>query len=83
MDDGKFDGAISADGLISGGYVHGLLGLAEQRAAWLRRLGGAGGGVDHAANVDAALDEIAAMLETHLDINGLIALARSAQVQPL
>ncbi len=73
FDDGRRDGATSADGLVAGTYVHGLFGLAEQRAAWLA---GAGDGPDHAASVEAALDEIAAALERHLDLDGLLAVAR-------
>jgi adenosylcobyric acid synthase len=73
FDDGRRDGAVSADGLVAGTYVHGLFGLAEQRAAWLA---GAGDGPDHAAAVDAALDAIAAALEQHLDLDGLLAVAR-------
>ncbi|MDR6790432.1 adenosylcobyric acid synthase [Sphingomonas sp. BE138] len=71
--DGRRDGAISADGLVAGTYVHGLFGLAGQRRAWLAA---AGEGPDHAAAVDEALDAIAAALEQHLDIDALLALAR-------
>jgi adenosylcobyric acid synthase len=76
--DGRRDGAISADGLVLGTYAHGLLADPPQRAALLARIGAEGGGVDYTAAVDAALDEIAAALETHLDIAGLIELAKSA-----
>ena len=75
FDDGRSDGAISADGRVMGSYVHGLLAALEQRAALLARLGATSSGIDYAASVDAALDEIAGALETHLDIDGLIALA--------
>ena len=73
--DGRSDGAVSADGRVMGSYVHGLLADPVQRAALLARLGVAGSGVDYRASVDAALDEIADALESHLDIDGLIALA--------
>ncbi|GEM_PF-4872124 len=62
---------------ITGTYVHGLFGLAAQRTAWLAALGVAGSGVDHSASIDAALDAIAAELEVHLDIDGLLAIARA------
>jgi adenosylcobyric acid synthase len=75
FDDGRSDGAVSADGRVMGSYVHGLLADPAQRAALLARLGIAGGGIDYAAAVDAALDDIAEALETHLDIDALIALA--------
>jgi adenosylcobyric acid synthase len=80
--DGRADGAISADGLVSGSYVHGLFGLAAQRAAWLARIGVEGAGPDHAASVDAALDAIAERLESHVDIDAIIALAGTARPAP-
>lgn len=78
FDDGRTDGAASADGLVTGSYVHGLLGLAAQRRAWLARLGVEGSGPDHRASVDAALDRIAAELEQHVDLDALIALSALA-----
>ncbi len=76
--DGSPEGATSADGLVAGSYVHGLLGLAEQRAAWLARLGISASGPDHGASIDAALDAIAATLERHVDLDGLLALSERA-----
>ncbi|UYY59214.1 cobyric acid synthase [Sphingomonas sp. S2-65] len=78
FDDGRADGATSRDGLVSGSYVHGLLGLAAQRRAWLARIGVEGQGPDHRASVDAALDAIAAQLERHVDIDALVALSQTA-----
>jgi adenosylcobyric acid synthase len=78
FDDGRLDGAISAGGTVAGSYVHGLLANPEQRRAWLARIGVEGGRGDYRASVDEALDEIAAMLETHLEIDALIALSESA-----
>jgi adenosylcobyric acid synthase len=75
LDDGRHDGATSADGLVAGSYVHGLFGLAAQRRAWLAA---AGQGPDHAADVDAALDQIAAQLEAHVDLDALLALSQRA-----
>jgi adenosylcobyric acid synthase len=76
--DGRAEGAMSADGLVAGSYVHGLLGMAEQRAAWLSRVGVEASGPDHAADVDAALNELAASLELHLDLDALLEIARQA-----
>jgi adenosylcobyric acid synthase len=78
FDDGRPDGATSADGLVSGSYVHGLFGLAAQRRAWLAA---AGQGPNQAADIDAALDAIAAELEAHVDIDGLLALSERDQRQ--
>jgi adenosylcobyric acid synthase len=78
FDDGRVDGAIDAGGTVMGSYVHGVLASADLRRVLLARLGVEGGGRDYAASVDAALDEIAGDLETHVDIDALIALARDA-----
>jgi adenosylcobyric acid synthase len=81
FDDGRTDGAISADGLVTGSYVHGLLGAADQRRGWLAQLGVEGSGPDHRASIDAALDATAAELERHVDIDALIALSALADHQ--
>ncbi|MFS2108954.1 cobyric acid synthase [Sphingomonas sp. Sphisp140] len=70
------EGAVSRDGAVMGSYLHGLLASAEARTALLARIGVAGSGRDYAADVDAALDEIAARLEEHVDIGALLALAK-------
>ncbi len=78
FDDGRTDGAISADGLVAGSYVHGLLTDPAQRAAWLARMGGEGGGADYRASVDTALDAIAAALEANCDIDAILKLSEAA-----
>jgi len=72
------DGAISADGLVLGTYCHGLLAGPALRAAILSRIGVRSSGEDHHHIVDAALDELANGLETHLDVDGLLKLAQEA-----
>ena len=74
--DGRADGAWSADGRIAGTYVHGLFAADAARAALLGWLGGAGGGIAYEAQVEAALDALAAHLEAHVAIDRLLALAR-------
>ena len=74
--DGLFDGAISSCGRIAGCYVHGLLRDTSARQRVLAMLGVAGGGIDYAASVDGALDEIAATLASTLDIEALLAISR-------
>jgi adenosylcobyric acid synthase len=66
------DGAISPDGRIGGCYVHGLLNQGEARAVLLAALGARSTGTDHRTVVDAALDEIAHVLERSLDIPALM-----------
>jgi len=72
------DGAISADGRTMGTHCHGLFGSAGLRRALLAWIGAASRGENYARAVDAALDEIAAALERHVDIEGLLELAREA-----
>lgn len=72
---GHAEGASSADGRVIGTYVHGLFSDDRQRSAWLTRLGGSSSGLDYEANVDAILDRLAAHMERHLDLTGLLRLA--------
>ncbi|MER8440831.1 cobyric acid synthase [Mesorhizobium sp. M1312] len=73
---GVDDGAISADGKVSGTYLHGLFSADAFRAKFLENLGVKGGGIDYRAEVERALDEVAAELETHLDCDAIFGLAR-------
>lgn len=74
---GRNDGAISADGRIAGCYLHGLFGSDAFRRAYLEQLSGRQiAASDYEANVDRALDDLAAAVEQHLDMDGLIASAR-------
>jgi len=73
--DGSVEGAISADGRVIGTYVHGLFADDRQRAAWLARFGGAAN-ITYDALVDATLDDLAAHLAAHLDLDRLLTLAK-------
>ncbi len=70
------DGARSADGRVAGTYAHGLFAADAARAALLAWLGGGASGLRWEAEVEAALDALAAHLEAHLAIDRLLALAR-------
>ncbi|GEO97649.1 cobyric acid synthase [Methylobacterium haplocladii] len=73
--DGRADGAVSADGRVFGTYVHGLFSDDAQRAAWLTRIGAVSAGASYEAGIETVLDAFADHLETHLDCDGLLALA--------
>jgi adenosylcobyric acid synthase len=79
--DGRDDGAASADGRVSGCYVHGLFTDDRQRSAWLARLGAGESAVRYEELVDATLDELAAHLERHLDCDALLATARTPRLK--
>jgi adenosylcobyric acid synthase len=74
--DGRDDGATSADGRISGCYVHGFFSGDAQRRAFLARLGAASSDVSYAERIEQALDAVAAHLEAHVDLDRLLSLAR-------
>ncbi|WP_244487430.1 MULTISPECIES: cobyric acid synthase [unclassified Aureimonas] len=71
------DGARSADGRIFGTYLHGLFTADGWRRRFLAGLGHDVAARDHRAGVEAALDALADALETHLDTDRLLAIART------
>lgn len=75
LGEGRPDGATSADRQVTGTYVHGAFASTALRSALLGMLGAQSDGIDHDAKVDDALNAIAAELEHHLDVDGLLKLA--------
>jgi adenosylcobyric acid synthase len=73
---GRFDGAVSADGLVAGTYAHGLFASDGFRRAFLAKLG-ARASAAYETGVEAALDGLAAHLSAHLDLGRILAIARS------
>ena len=74
--DGRRDGAVSRDGRIMGCYVHGLFADAAQRKAWLAFFGGVSTGFSYEERIEESLDALAAHLETHVEVDRLLSLAR-------
>ena len=74
--DGSPDGAVSADGLVMGTYVHGLFADDRQRAAWLARLAGGTSGIAYENQIEQTLDALAGHVAAHLDLDRLLTLAR-------
>ncbi|MEX0695170.1 MAG: cobyric acid synthase [Rhodospirillales bacterium] len=74
--DGRVDGAVSADGRVMAGYLHGIFAANDFRHQFLARLrDGRASASDYDARVNQTLDGLAAHLEKHMDMDGLLALA--------
>ncbi len=85
LDDGA-DGAVSRDGRVMGCYLHGLFASDPFRRRFLAGLGAdsgtrGGNGIDYWRMVDDTLDGLADHLETHTDVDGLLALARGREIR--
>jgi adenosylcobyric acid synthase len=78
LDDGRHDGAVSANGRVAGCYVHGLFASDEFRSAWLAGFGAKGISslVSYEAIIEQTLDGLAAHLARHLDLDALLRLMR-------
>ena len=73
---GRPEGAQSADGRVYGTYMHGMFAEDGFRTAFLRDLGAEAGGITYEAQVDETLNGLAAHLEQHLNIDGLLTAVR-------
>jgi len=72
--DGRSEGAVSRDGSVTGSYLHGMFRNDGFRAAFLAGLG-ARSAARYDAGLEATLDALAAHMEAHLDVAGLLAAA--------
>ncbi|MFQ5622239.1 MAG: cobyric acid synthase [Paracoccaceae bacterium] len=69
------EGAVSADGRVSGCYVHGVFAADGFRRVFLEKLGAAGSALAYGEEVEAALDALAAHLERHVNIDLVMTIA--------
>ena len=69
------DGATSADGLVSGTYIHGCFASDSFRSNYLKTLGAESGGLAFETLVEKTLDELASHLEQHLNLDHVLELA--------
>lgn len=74
--EGRHEGAISADGLVEGSYLHGMFSDDAFRQMWLAGLGVPSSTLAYDVSVDTTLDRLADHLEAHLDVSGIFDLAR-------
>jgi adenosylcobyric acid synthase len=75
--DGQIDGTVTTDGRIAGCYIHRLFDHPAQRAAWLGRMGAMSDGVFQSERIDQALDELAEHLAHHVDVDRVLAIAKT------
>ncbi len=79
LEDGREEGATSADGRETGAYLHGLFAEDGFRAAWLQALGAQDSFTPsmlaYDETVEQTLDALAAHLEAHLDVDAMLAIA--------
>ncbi|MEM8917441.1 MAG: cobyric acid synthase [Pseudomonadota bacterium] len=77
LDDGTPDGTLSAGGRLIGTYLHGVFANDDFRRNWLANLRTDRTSlVDYEESVETALDELADGMESALDIDAILALAR-------
>ena len=73
---GRPDGAVSADGLVMGCYLHGIFAADDYRRAFLSRLRqGRPQAEAYESKVEATLDALAQHLEANCDLDALLAIA--------
>lgn len=73
---GAPEGAVSSDGRVHGSYLHGLFASDSFRKAFLGQMDIAAADQHYRARVENALDALADHVENHLDVEGLLAVAR-------
>jgi adenosylcobyric acid synthase len=76
----RHEGAISADGRVTGSYLHGMFSDDIFRTAFLRRLGADSHEMAYGAGVDAALDDLGAHVAAHLNLDALWDMAGAANM---
>jgi adenosylcobyric acid synthase len=74
--DGRADGAMSASGQIRATYVHGLFAADPMRESLLRWIGAVPTPFNYEAEIERVLDGLADHLARHIDLDGLLAIAR-------
>ncbi len=79
---GVSEGAVSANGLVMGTYLHGLFAADGFRGRFLKELGAKSAGVLNYENqIERVLNQLGEHLEQHLNLDALLALARPPQLK--
>ncbi len=69
------NGATSTDGLVTGTYIHGCFSSDAFRRSFLKSIGAKTSNLAFEQLIETTLDELAAHLEEHLDLDQLLSLA--------
>ncbi|HIP77203.1 MAG TPA: cobyric acid synthase [Kiloniellaceae bacterium] len=78
---GRPEGAVSADGKVAGCYLHGLFASDAFRQGLLAVLGTRGhAGLAYESMVEETLDALAGHLESHLELDRILEIARGGEV---
>ena len=72
----RAEGAISEDGLIIGLYLHGMFTDDKFRSQFLEECGVQGSGFGYNESVEYVLDALVEHMQCHLNVDGLLKLAR-------
>jgi adenosylcobyric acid synthase len=78
---GDSDGCVSADGRVTGCYLHGLFASDPFRHAFLAGLGAEPSEIAYEHQIETTLDSLADHLEQSLDLPALLAVARPPRVK--
>jgi adenosylcobyric acid synthase len=70
------EGAISTDGQVIGTYIHGIFSDDRQRSAWLMRFLVGSSAIRYEVLIAHTLDQLAAHLAAHIDLDRLLSLSR-------
>ncbi len=70
------EGATSPDGLVTGTYLHGCFAADGFRQVFLKSLGASPSDLSFETKIEKTLDDLAAHLELHLDLDKILELAQ-------
>ena len=69
---GRYEGAISKDGLVMGSYVHGMFKNNQFRSFFLKKIFGVESNYNYDKNLDSALDEFSDLISKNIQVQKLL-----------
>ena len=69
---GRYEGAISKDGLVMGSYVHGMFKNNQFRSFFLKKIFGVESNYNYDENLDSALDEFSDLISKNIQVQKLL-----------